>query len=487
MVIDSQSERPTRRDTGDGLPVCQDAADGEPTLPSRTRASSPATTARIGQYDIERELGRGGMGSVFLARDPVLQRTVAIKVLSAHLAWDEEFLQRFTREARAAARVRHPNIVTIYEVGQDGDQHYFAMEYVSGQPLDRALADLPDIATDAAARIAGMIPLLRQVATALDVVHSEGLVHRDIKPGNILVTEAQRVVVTDFGIVAGGSGPRLTSIGSLLGTPEYMAPEQVMGDTVGPPADEYALATVCYELLAGKPPFQGAATAVLHAQAFEEPPAITFPGASMTRSIRAVFGRALAKTPEDRYPSATALIDALEDALTLHAPRYTTMLSIRCAACGERRAVDASFCASCGAHAGLGAPGIGRRIRAATLDMVLCLAAGSVFTHLFASHAAFGVKVLVTFLSTVLIGALYTFIGWMLAGRTPGMWLAGIGLLTVHGDQLHPTHAVVRYGLGFVGLPWLVLDEPSRAQALEGWHDRFVGTRVVGPPDRKRR
>lgn len=453
-------------------------------LPKAGTAHASRLPKQIGRYIVERELGAGGMGAVYAATDPLLERRVAIKVLGAHLTQDQEFVARFIREARAAARILHPNIVTIYEVGHDDAQHFFAMEYIDGQPLDVALAELPSATADVAARLSGMLPYLRQVASGLDEVHTAGMVHRDVKPANILVTAAGRVVVTDFGVVAGGDGPRLTTVGSLLGTPAYMAPEQVLGDAIGPAVDEYALAIVAYELLTGKPPFQGPPTAVLHAHAFQPPPLIAVTSAQLSVSLNVVFTRALAKRPEVRFPTATALIDALEDALNAAAPHYTTMLSSRCAACGARRPSDATYCPGCGAHAGLGAPGIARRVQAALTDFVLCLDIAGFGIVSVTAHVPPVLRLLLVLLGASVVGCVAMPLLWVTTGRTFGMWLAGIGLVTVSGKPLRPGQAVVRYLMGLIGLPMLLFARSAHRQALDSWHDRAVGTRVVGPPDR---
>jgi len=163
-------------------------------------------------------------------------------------------------------------------------------------------------------RLTVALPLLRQVGAALDAVHAAGLVHRDVKPGNILVTASGRTVLIDFGIVAGGGQTRLTGTGGMLGTPEYMAPEQVRGEDVGPASDLYAFGVVTFEILAGRLPFTGTPTSVMHAQVYNEPPSLTSLHAHIRPAVAAIVAAALAKAPAERFTSALAFVDALERA-----------------------------------------------------------------------------------------------------------------------------------------------------------------------------
>jgi serine/threonine-protein kinase len=175
--------------------------------------------SRLGKYEIQAEIGKGGMGVVYLGHDPLLDRKVAIKVLAPHLVWEEDFVERFLREARTAAKIKHPNIVTIYDVGQEGEWFYFVMEYLDGQTLTEVIRQRGPLSTEE------VLSILQPLADALDQAHERGLVHRDIKPANIVVSTTGHVTLTDFGIARAAQESRLTSAGTIMGTPEYMSPE----------------------------------------------------------------------------------------------------------------------------------------------------------------------------------------------------------------------------------------------------------------------
>jgi Tol biopolymer transport system component/predicted Ser/Thr protein kinase len=257
----------------------------------------------LGAYRIQSELGRGGMAVVYKAYQPALERYVAIKVLPQELTFDDEFVQRFLREARAAAKLNHPGIVTIHDVGQADGTYFIVMEYVEGP----SLTDL--LRRQGALPPQRVVQIVSQVASALDYAHRHGFVHRDVKPSNILLDSEGRAKLTDFGIVKAAEGTRLTQTGTLLGTPEYMSPEQAIGESTGPATDIYSLAVVAYELLSGRTPFRGETMAVLHAHAYERPDLNTLP-----RSLRSVVGKPLSKTPRQRHESAGAFAEALHRA-----------------------------------------------------------------------------------------------------------------------------------------------------------------------------
>jgi serine/threonine protein kinase len=202
-----------------------------------------------GRYQLGSLLGVGGMARVYLASDRVLERQVAVKVLSLPYAQDPLFVERFRREARSAARLSHPNIVAVFDSGSDAGLHYLVMEYVAGQSLAQLLADRGRLAPRRAAELA------IEVCRALAAAHAQGLVHRDVKPGNVLVTEDGRVKVTDFGIVKAAAATTLTGTGTVLGTAAYLSPEQAQGGPVDARSDLYSLGCVLYELLCGSPPF----------------------------------------------------------------------------------------------------------------------------------------------------------------------------------------------------------------------------------------
>lgn len=272
-----------------------------------------SSVTKIGKYQIQARLGEGGAAVVFKAYDPVIQRTVALKAISKGLLAPAErsfILDRFRREAQAAGRLVHPNIVAVFDFGEERDFAYIAMEFVNGEPLDAYLAkhSTPEIAwtRDVAA----------QLLDALDYAHTHGIVHRDVKPSNILVARDGRVKVTDFGI-AHVQSTQITQAGELLGTPYYMAPEQFQGQVVDHRSDLYAAAVVVYELLTGTRPFQGdTATIMQHAVQVMPPPPSQY-NVSVAKSVDQVLARAMAKRPVDRYQSAQEfaadLLPVLED------------------------------------------------------------------------------------------------------------------------------------------------------------------------------
>ncbi|CAA9373365.1 MAG: Serine/threonine protein kinase, partial [uncultured Chloroflexia bacterium] len=200
----------------------------------------PLISRRLGRYDVKQEIGRGGMARVYRAVDTLLQRTVALKILAPQFSNDPEFAHRFEREAVTAANLRHPAIITIFDVGEAEGLRYIAMEYIGGSALSTALTE------HGAFSLPLTVAVLRPIADALDAAHRSNAVHRDIKPQNILLDTDGRVLLTDFGIAIGPQqgGERLTRAGSFMGTPEYLAPEQVQGQQVTGASDRYALGVV---------------------------------------------------------------------------------------------------------------------------------------------------------------------------------------------------------------------------------------------------
>jgi serine/threonine protein kinase len=269
-------------------------------------------TLSAGRYRIERELGRGGMATVFLAHDGELERPVAVKLLAEHLAGDEDFRARFVREARLAGRLSHPNIVRVYDAGETDGRPFIVMEYVAG----RSLAD------------AGRLPAARvvelgvQACAGLQHAHDAGLVHRDVKPANLLVREDGVLKIADFGIARAAESTRHTQIGTLLGTVAYLAPEQIGGDDATPSSDLYSLGAVLYELLAGRPPYSFSSLAELAAKQSEgmiEPVGDLAPG--VPREVEAAVMHALARDPQFRPASATALGEELSSSPAEHPTR----------------------------------------------------------------------------------------------------------------------------------------------------------------------
>jgi serine/threonine protein kinase len=272
------------------------------------------TGRQLGQYQVIEQIGRGGMAVVYKAYHPALERYVAVKVLPEELSRDSSFVERFQREARAAANLNHPNIVIVYDVGETNGAHFIVMEYVEGPSLTQVLKRQGALPPRRAASV------VAQIGSALDYAHSRGFVHRDIKPGNILITGDGTAKLTDFGIVKPSEGTRLTRTGSLLGTPAYMSPEQAKDDGIGSATDIYSLGIVTYELLSGGVPFSGQTVAVLHAHLHDPPDLSVLPSA-----LQPVVGRALAKDPKARYPTAGAFAQALQQAVAARPPQREPM------------------------------------------------------------------------------------------------------------------------------------------------------------------
>jgi serine/threonine protein kinase len=265
----------------------------EPTDELRERLARVLT----GRYEITMLLGRGGMAVVFLAQDLALERQVAIKVLPPEMAHDQKLIARFQQEAKTAAKLDHPNIIPIYRVENESGLVYFVMKYVTGRSLDQLLEEGP-VPFDVARRI------LREAALALGHAHQRGIVHRDVKPANIMMEADGRVVLTDFGISKAVEGSsQLTGTGTIIGTPHYMAPEQAKGLEVDGRVDQYALAVVGHQLLTGKQPFDGSSHSILYKHVFEAPPRIFQSRADAPTDLCAALDRALAKEPEKRFRS----------------------------------------------------------------------------------------------------------------------------------------------------------------------------------------
>src|SRR5687767_7007048 len=204
--------------------------------------------ASIGKYEVLRLLGSGGMGTVYEARDPVLERRVAVKVLAAELARQEELRERFLREAQAAGRLRHPNIVQVYDVGESNGRLFLAMEFVAGSDLERVIQDVP-------LSIEWKLDLLRQICEGLGHAHKHGVVHRDVKPANIRITPTGDVKIMDFGVAQLQASTGLTKRGLVLGSVHYISPEQVEGRPVDARSDIFSVGAIAFELLSGKRPF----------------------------------------------------------------------------------------------------------------------------------------------------------------------------------------------------------------------------------------
>ena len=275
------------------------------TRPSRQSDADLARAALSGEYEITEEIGRGGMAVVYRAREKGLDRDVAIKVLPPHFTFDESFVERFQREARIAAGLEHPHIVPIYRVGQSGDVIYLVMKLLRGQALSDRLHALGALPAVEVARV------LSEVASALDYAARRGVVHRDVKPDNIMLDTDDRCVVTDFGIARSAAESPLTSTGMSVGTPRYMSPEQARAKPLDGRSDIYSLGVVGYECLTGRPPFEADdQMGVLLAHINSPVPIPTLEDAD-ARAVFAVVERMLAKDPRDRFQSAADVVAAL--------------------------------------------------------------------------------------------------------------------------------------------------------------------------------
>jgi serine/threonine protein kinase len=272
-------------------------------------ASQTRIGTEVAGFRIESVLGRGGMSVVYVAEQVRLGRKVALKVLTTELAWDEQFRERFVRESHIAATIDHPNIIPIYDAGEADGLLYIAMRFVRGP-------DLKEILKRGQLGVGRTIFLLEQVGSALDAAHAHSLVHRDVKPGNILLEEStDHAYLTDFGVAKQTTARGLTSTGHFLGTVEYAAPEQIEGGTVDARTDVYALGCVLYECLTGAPPFsQGTEHAVLHAHLVDPPPSVTRIRPDLPQAFDGVIATAMAKIADDRFSSCGELAHAARNA-----------------------------------------------------------------------------------------------------------------------------------------------------------------------------
>jgi serine/threonine protein kinase len=278
-------------------------------------AEKPRQMERIGRYVITGELGRGAMGVVYEAMDPLIGRSVAVKIIHLQLRPDSkeaEFMRdRLFREARAAGRLFHPGIVVILDVGQEGDIAFIAMERVDGTTLERTMASQKRL------KLTDSLDILRQTAAALDYAHQNGVVHRDIKPANIMLHKGTTVKVADFGIAKSLSTEHGTMSGMIMGTPSYMSPEQIEALPVDGRSDQFSLAVVAFELLSGNRPFQGDSLATLaHMIVYGDRPSIQAIDPTLPPGLDEVLHRGLAKKPELRYESCTQFVAALDEKLS---------------------------------------------------------------------------------------------------------------------------------------------------------------------------
>jgi beta-lactam-binding protein with PASTA domain/predicted Ser/Thr protein kinase len=282
-----------------------------------------------GRYRVLGRLGVGGMATVYLAEDSSLGRKVALKVMAERYAEDGEFVERFRREAQAAARLNHPNIIAVYDRGEADGRPYIAMEYLQGRTLKQIIQKEGPLPPERAVAIA------MQILAGLRYAHEHGVVHRDVKPHNVLVGDDGRIKVTDFGIAHAGD-PQMTEVGSIVGTAQYLSPEQARGRSVGPQTDIYSLGVVLYEMLAGRVPFEGdSSVAIAMQHVSDEPPPLRSLAPDVPETLALVVAHAMLKDPAQRYGSADefaadldrvrrGLVPAAATALTAVIPHEAT-------------------------------------------------------------------------------------------------------------------------------------------------------------------
>ncbi|HEV7585434.1 MAG TPA: protein kinase [Solirubrobacteraceae bacterium] len=274
-----------------------------------------------GRYRLEGRLGFGGMSTVHRALDLRLERQVAVKLLAEHLAEDPTFVSRFQREAQAAARLVHPNIVQVFDSGQDErtGQYFIVMEYIEGKSGAEILRD------DGWVEVEDAIAIVEQACEGLHYAHRNGVVHRDVKPGNLLRAREGEVKLADFGIAKATEQSSITQVGSVLGTAAYLAPEQARGEEAGPSADLYALGVVTYQMISGRLPYEaGSLTELALKQQQEEPPTLDTLVAAVGPELADAVATALALDPRDRYQTAREMGRALQDGLAGIAPGERT-------------------------------------------------------------------------------------------------------------------------------------------------------------------
>lgn len=303
----------------------------------------------FGRYEIERELGRGGFGVVYLATDtnPQLTRKVALKVLDEALGAQASFRERFFRESRLASALDHPNIVAIHDAGEHEGALYIAMRYVEGTDLRAAIASRDSLDPRKT------MSIITQVAAGLDAAHAAGVIHRDVKPANVLLTtDLSRAYLADFGLTKqlASESSAVSSVGQFLGTFAYAAPEQLEGREVDGRTDQYALGCTLFECLTGRIPFDGSPQVVLTAHLTRPPPAVTELCPWLPPAVDAVIARAMAKSPDGRYYNCGELAAAATNALTV-TPRTAERLVVSspsCPDCGAEASIGALFCLACG-------------------------------------------------------------------------------------------------------------------------------------------
>ncbi len=349
MLDQTQSEQKIDTNLGQSIRTCAEcglelvgenavcACDNS--LPSRLRAQAPAKDPYIGEllnntYQIQEVVGKGGMGCVYKARDVLMERTVAIKMLHAHLIQDQASIQRFQQEARAASAINHPNVITAYDFGiSEAGQPFLIMDFLSGKSLSATIDDSNGLEYSRA------IHIFAQTCDALHVAHTKGVIHRDLKPSNIMVVQNREdpdfVKIVDFGIAkllphSGKQSQNLTQTGELFGSPLYMSPEQFLGKALDERTDIYAMGCVMYESLIGRPPFSGEHVLETMHKHINEPPAkfsVARPDLKIPSKLEAIVMRALEKEPDARFQSMAELRDAI--LMTIEGAKDTRTLGAR--------------------------------------------------------------------------------------------------------------------------------------------------------------
>jgi serine/threonine protein kinase len=292
-----------------------------------------------GRYELERRLGAGGMSTVFLARDSVLERPVAVKLLAEHLSDDEAFVARFRREALAAARLQHPNIVQVFDSGEDqpSGRHFIVMEYVNGPSCADLLRETPKLGVEQT------VDIVKGACHGLDYAHRAGVVHRDVKPGNLLIAEETgSVKLADFGIAKAAEQTRITQVGAVLGTAAYLSPEQATGEEAGPASDIYSLGVCAYQFLAGRLPYEYASlTELALKQQNDQVPPITEFRPEVPQSLDMAIRRCLERDPSLRYESAIGMAGALDAGLQGDEPNTATFQTASTQMLGDEDATQA--------------------------------------------------------------------------------------------------------------------------------------------------
>ena len=328
-------------DPSPSTPSEQPQPDPMATVPRDARPVDPVmaklTAATAGEYRIERELGRGGMATVYLAHDLALDRKVAIKVMSPELfAAGDELINRFLREARTGARLNHPHIIPVYAIRESTDLIFFVMKFIDGKPLDDIIKSVGPLPIPLVARV------VAQVADALAYAHRSGVVHRDIKPGNLLLDKEGWVVLTDLGIAKVQESSMLTATGAAIGTPTYMSPEQISGSKeVAGAADQYSLGCVAFEMLTGQPPFVAETyVALIFQHIAEPPPPLQQHRPDCPGEIVAAVARMLEKAPEDRFVSLEEVSKIFRNAATGDEEEFRLLLRAFATGSGAAEAVN---------------------------------------------------------------------------------------------------------------------------------------------------